>query len=75
MPPTLSITPDSSGSSSSTYALHIPPRLLVLPPAALGLGLVIGMSRGGSRARLRFLAENAHRLPTTIQGWVGAVGR
>jgi hypothetical protein len=41
-----------------------------LPPVAGLIGLGIGMSRGGSRARLRFLAENAHRPPTTYRGWV-----
>jgi hypothetical protein len=55
---------------SSSISLHLPPRLLVLPPVALALGAFVGLSRGGSRARLRFLAENAHRQPTTVQGWV-----
>ncbi|TXT03840.1 hypothetical protein VHUM_04361 [Vanrija humicola] len=27
------------------------------------------MRREGGKARLRFLAENAHRQPTTVQGW------
>ncbi|EIW70817.1 hypothetical protein TREMEDRAFT_28772, partial [Tremella mesenterica DSM 1558] len=57
----------------STYkekiSLHIPRSLLILPPCSAMLGMLIGISRGGSKARLRFLAENAHRLPTTIQGW------
>jgi hypothetical protein len=54
----------------STISLHLPERLLILPPAAFALGAFVGLSRGGSRARLRFLAENAHRPPTTVQGWV-----
>jgi hypothetical protein len=54
----------------SIISLHLPERLLVLPPAAFALGAFVGLSRGGSRARLRFLAENAHRPPTTVQGWV-----
>jgi hypothetical protein len=58
----------------SSISLHLPERLLVLPPAAFALGAFVGLSRGGSRARLRFLAENAHRPPTTVQGWV-SVGR
>ncbi|KAH8089324.1 hypothetical protein HD553DRAFT_163788 [Filobasidium floriforme] len=53
----------------SIISLHLPERLLVLPPAAFALGAFVGLSRGGSRARLRFLAENAHRPPTTVQGW------
>ncbi len=50
---------------------NIPSPLLTLPPVAALIGATIGMSRGGSRARLRFLAENAHRQPRTVQGWVG----
>ncbi|KAL7421736.1 hypothetical protein Q5752_003507 [Cryptotrichosporon argae] len=56
-------------SSTSRIALHVPPGLLVLPPAAALAGALIGMSRGGTRAKLRFLAENAHRQPKTVQGW------
>ncbi|RSH81585.1 hypothetical protein EHS25_006207 [Saitozyma podzolica] len=52
-----------------TIALTVPTSLLVLPASAAIVGMIIGMSRGGSRARLRFLAENAHRPPTTVQGW------
>jgi hypothetical protein len=51
-------------------SIHLPTSFLVLPPVAGLIGLGIGMSRGGSRARLRFLAENAHRPPTTYRGWV-----
>lgn len=51
-------------------SVHIPHSMLTLPPTAAAIGLIMGMSRGGSRARLRFLAENAHRMPTTVQGWV-----
>ncbi|KAL0949557.1 hypothetical protein HGRIS_009606 [Hohenbuehelia grisea] len=29
----------------------------------------MGMFRGSAEARMRFLAENAHRAPTTLQGW------
>jgi hypothetical protein len=77
----LSSTPTSSLSNDEpdtaapvparrTIALTVPTSLLVLPASAAIVGMIIGMSRGGSRARLRFLAENAHRPPTTVQGWV-----
>ncbi|ORX36823.1 hypothetical protein BD324DRAFT_627315 [Kockovaella imperatae] len=33
------------------------------------IGFIIGAKRGGARARLRFLAENAHRPPKTKEGW------
>ncbi|SNX83201.1 uncharacterized protein MEPE_01907 [Melanopsichium pennsylvanicum] len=41
----------------------------VLPSTAFGLGLVSGMMTSGKRAGLVFMAENAHRLPDTVQGW------
>lgn len=64
--------PDTAdrGPARRTIALTVPTSLLVLPTSAAIVGMIIGMSRGGSRARLRFLAENAHRPPTTVQGWV-----
>lgn len=63
--------PDTSAvPARRTIALTVPTSLLVLPTSAAIVGMIIGMSRGGSRARLRFLAENAHRPPTTVQGWV-----
>jgi len=64
--PATPLVPDDE----SAISVHLPQRLLVLPPAAFALGAFVGLSRGGSRARLRFLAENAHRPPTTVQGWV-----
>jgi hypothetical protein len=33
------------------------------------MGTVIGLVRGSRAAGLRFLAENAHRPPTTVRGW------
>lgn len=48
----------------------IPSSVLVLTPTAAAVGLFIGMRRGGEKARLRFLAENVHRQPKTVQGWV-----
>ena len=52
-------------------AIHIsiPPRLYQVPGAALVVGTVIGAVRGSRKEGLRFLAENAHRTPTTLQGW------
>lgn len=52
-------------------AIHIsiPPRLYQVPGAALVVGTAIGAVRGSRKEGLRFLAENAHRAPTTLQGW------
>lgn len=58
--------------SVSKVFINLPTNLLIIPPTAAMIGLIIGMSRGGSRARLRFLAENAHRQPRTVQGWVSS---
>lgn len=49
--------------------LTIPRRVLVVPATAFVVGTAIGIMRGGRAASLRFLAENAHRPPTTVQGW------
>ena len=49
--------------------LNIPPRYYLLPGSALIAGTTIGLLRGTRKASLRFLAENAHRPPTTVQGW------
>jgi hypothetical protein len=49
--------------------LNIPTRMLVIPACSAVLGGLIGVVRGGRKASLRFLAENAHRPPRTKQGW------
>lgn len=41
----------------------------VLPTTAFSVGLVSGLLTSGKRAGLVFMAENAHRLPDTVQGW------
>lgn len=59
---------DEAGKSRQIH-LNIPPRFYLLPGAAIVLGTTIGLFRGSRRASLRFLAENVHRPPTTVQGW------
>ena len=49
--------------------LNIPRRVLLVPGSAFIVGSAIGLVRGGRTASLRFLAENAHRPPKTVQGW------
>ena len=53
----------------NVFRLAIPPRLIVLPGAAILAGTVIGLVRGSRRASLQFLAENVHRPPRTVEGW------
>jgi len=45
------------------------PSLLLIPACAASFGFVSGLLTAGQRASLQFLAENAHRQPTTLQGW------
>lgn len=49
--------------------LHVSTRYIVLPSMGALTGLFIGIVRGSRKESLRFLAENAHRPPTTLQGW------
>jgi hypothetical protein len=49
--------------------VNIPQRMLLVPGTAFIVGSAIGLVRGGRTASLRFLAENAHRPPKTVQGW------
>ncbi|KIP07028.1 hypothetical protein PHLGIDRAFT_55545, partial [Phlebiopsis gigantea 11061_1 CR5-6] len=60
---------DFDVSKPSPIRVTIPERLYLLPGAAIILGTTIGLFRGSRRASLRFLAENVHRPPTTVQGW------
>lgn len=49
--------------------INIPQRFYLVPAACFTTGFVLGITRGARQASLRFLAENAHRRPTTVQGW------
>ncbi|KII95797.1 hypothetical protein PLICRDRAFT_98512 [Plicaturopsis crispa FD-325 SS-3] len=61
----------SEGGEDGKARVYIdsPPRYFLLPATAMLVGSMIGVVRGGRSASLRFLAENAHRPPTTKQGW------
>ncbi|TFK43175.1 hypothetical protein BDQ12DRAFT_718418 [Crucibulum laeve] len=59
--------PDTPGKKQ--IRLNIPSRFYLVPGTAILVGTAIGVMRGGRAASLRFLAENAHRPPTTVQGW------
>ncbi|KAN0097685.1 hypothetical protein V8E55_002131 [Tylopilus felleus] len=60
-------TNDEKGPYDATPILQS--RYFILPASAAIMGTVIGAVRGSRRASLRYLAENAHRPPTTVQGW------
>lgn len=70
---TVSDTHDDEGSGSSispeAIRLIIPREYYLLPGFMATVGATIGLFRGTQTASLQFLAENAHRAPTTLQGW------
>lgn len=45
------------------------PRLLLMTGIGSFWGFSIGAFLGGRQSGLQYLAENAHKLPTTVQGW------
>ncbi|KAI8086012.1 uncharacterized protein BX664DRAFT_298315 [Halteromyces radiatus] len=53
----------------SRAGLSTKPRLLVMTSVGAFWGFGIGAFIGGRQSGLQYLAENAHRLPTTVQGW------
>ena len=78
----ISMRSDTMDASSSSHKpettpplqdhYQIPSSFFLLPLGSAGVGMIIGLRRGGRTAQLRFLAENAHRQPRTKQGWVGS---
>jgi len=60
---------DSDDEPKTAIRVNIPQRVLLVPGTAFIVGSAIGLVRGGRTASLRFLAENAHRPPKTVQGW------
>jgi len=61
--------PSSMSETSKAVRVEIPPRYLYVTGTGIAVGMGIGMMRGGRQAGLQFLAENAHRTPTTVGGW------
>ncbi|KAK4515754.1 RNA polymerase C-22 sterol desaturase [Mucor velutinosus] len=45
------------------------PRLVLMTSIGSFWGFSIGAYLGGRQSGLQYLAENAHKLPTTVQGW------
>lgn len=60
---------DDDAPPKTLLSIRVPDRWYLLPGAAVIAGTTIGLLRGSRTASLRFLAENAHRPPTTVQGW------
>lgn len=55
----------------SSERLHLPPkdRLYVVATVGGTIGAAQGLYEGIKTSSLRYLAENAHRLPKTVGGW------
>ncbi|OCH92892.1 hypothetical protein OBBRIDRAFT_790749 [Obba rivulosa] len=62
-------TDERSDVPPTAVRLTIPEQYYMLPGAAVLVGTTLGLFRGSRLASLRFLAENAHRPPTTMKGW------
>lgn len=61
---------DSEEDEASVIRINISdPTLLLIPTCAASFGFVSGLLSGAKKSSLQFLAENAHRQPTTLQGW------
>jgi hypothetical protein len=45
------------------------PRLVLMTGIGSMWGFAIGSYLGGKQTAFQYLAENAHKLPTTVQGW------
>lgn len=56
-------------SDSETSAVAVSQDLVLVPTSAFLLGFVSGLVSASKLSGRQFLAENAHRLPTTVQGW------
>ncbi|KAL2888997.1 Cell cycle control protein G10 family protein [Ceratocystis lukuohia] len=44
-------------------------RLLAAGSSSFAAGALLGMTQGGRMAQLRFRAEHAHKMPSTMTGW------
>ena len=62
-------TMNNNGSLTGRASLDFHQRLLLMAGVGSFWGFSIGSFIGGRHAGLQYLAENAHRLPTTVQGW------
>ncbi|KAG8925044.1 hypothetical protein FRC02_009956 [Tulasnella sp. 418] len=59
----------SSEDKPDAIHITIPRHVYMLPLSTSLLGFTLGFVRGSRKSALRYLAENAHRRPTTVQGW------
>jgi hypothetical protein len=65
----ISILPTIDKSNPDQIQIGVRQDLILIPISAFIVGFVSGMLTSSRLAGRQFLAENAHRLPTTVQGW------
>ncbi|KAI9279352.1 hypothetical protein BY458DRAFT_553870 [Sporodiniella umbellata] len=65
-PPPVEKTADTS---KLRAGLETKPRVILITTLGSLWGFSMGAFLGGRQSGLQYLAENAHKLPTTVQGW------
>jgi hypothetical protein len=70
-PSTRAAPPPEEEKANKPDAIHvsIPRELYLIPGTTASAGLALGFLRGARKSSLRFLAENAHRAPRTVEEW------
>jgi hypothetical protein len=69
LPPTYYNDQKQSEPTLVRAGLTTQPRLLLMTSIGSFWGFSMGALLGGRQSGLQYLAENAHKLPTTVQGW------
>ncbi len=69
--PQVAMAQDDSSFAHENQRFHINPiyRVSIILASASLIGGVAGTYDGTKKSSLQFLAENAHRLPTSMKGW------
>lgn len=73
--PTPTPTPDAQQKDNgdteerTQFRLYIPREYYLVPLSTTTAGLALGFLRGARLSSLRYLAENAHRAPRTLEEW------
>lgn len=63
------IVPKLDRSNPDQIVIGVRQDLILIPLSSFIIGFVSGLLTQSRLAGRQFLAENAHRLPTTVQGW------
>ncbi|KAH8552065.1 hypothetical protein BGW37DRAFT_298291 [Umbelopsis sp. PMI_123] len=59
----------TTGSTITRAGIEARPRLALMSIVGGFWGFAIGSYLGGKQTAYQYLAENAHKLPTTVRGW------